>query len=108
MTIRKNPKQIIEEIAADCRKDMNDRLRSALQLLSEELYGRDVHFVLELIQNAEDNSYAPNEKERWISFTIEGDVITVRNNELGFEEKHVNALCNVGRSTKRERTLGYV
>lgn len=29
----------------------------ALQRLSAELYSRDTHFVLELVQNADDNKY---------------------------------------------------
>ncbi len=31
----------------------------ALQRLSAELYSRDTHFVLELVQNSDDNAYAP-------------------------------------------------
>ena len=33
-------------------------LGRAVALLSDALYSKDVHFLLELIQNAEDNSYA--------------------------------------------------
>jgi hypothetical protein len=30
------------------------------ELLSKELYSSDVHFVMELVQNAEDNEYPPS------------------------------------------------
>lgn len=36
----------------------NARLGRALQRLSVDLYRKDSHFVLELIQNADDNAYA--------------------------------------------------
>ena len=34
-----------------------ERQGRSLQRLSKELYSKDSHFVLELIQNADDNSY---------------------------------------------------
>ncbi|ETV63721.1 hypothetical protein H257_19347, partial [Aphanomyces astaci] len=37
-----------------------DRLERALQRLSAELYSTSTHFVLELLQNADDNAYAPH------------------------------------------------
>src|SRR5262245_45823714 len=37
---------------------MRSKLDRALKLLSTDLYAKDIHFVLELLQNAEDNSYA--------------------------------------------------
>ena len=42
---------------AELRQKMNDRLGRALHRLSQDLYSKDVHFVLELVQNADDNAY---------------------------------------------------
>jgi hypothetical protein len=41
------------------REVQNARMGRALQRLSAELYSRDTHFVLELVQNADDNAYPP-------------------------------------------------
>ena len=37
-----------------------ERQGRSLQRLSKDLYSKDTHFVLELIQNADDNSYPSN------------------------------------------------
>ncbi len=34
--------------------------------------------------------------------------VVVENNELGFKEEDVRALSNVGSSTKKDRSLGYI
>lgn len=36
-----------------------ERLGRSLDRLSRDLYSKDTHFVLELIQNADDNDYPP-------------------------------------------------
>ena len=38
----------------------------ALQRLSAELYSRDTHFVLELVQNADDNAYPSGVCFEWV------------------------------------------
>lgn len=85
-----------------------------LQRLSLELYSKDTHFVLELIQNADDNCYPeqfsqPNSKEvPSLKFVISNTTITVLNNETGFLEANVRALCDVGKSTKGAHRAGYI
>ena len=37
-----------------------ERLGRSLERLSKDLYSKDTHFVLELVQNADDNAYAPD------------------------------------------------
>jgi len=102
------PRDIIAKLTESKLAEMGESLRNALTLLSEQLYDRDVHFVMELIQNAEDNIYAPEVSDRFIEFTVGHDVIEVHNNEIGFSRRNVEALCAVGKSTKHERTLGYI
>jgi hypothetical protein len=65
-----------------------------------------MHFVLELIQNADDNIYANLIKPSLI-FLIEKDKITLFNNELGFKQTHINAICDVKASTKSNH-VGYI
>lgn len=85
-----------------------------LQRLSLELYSKDTHFVLELIQNADDNSYPdvfsqPNSKEvPSLKFVISNTTIAVLNNEIGFQEANIRALCDVGKSTKGAHRAGYI
>lgn len=81
-------------------------LHNALRLLSDDLYASQTHFVLELIQNADDNEYGPGLKP-CITFHIEPERIVVVNNELGFLEANVRALCQVGQSTKT-RKRGFI
>jgi hypothetical protein len=77
-------------------------LANALQLLSKELYAYDGHFILELIQNADDNKYDPD-VEPMIDIQVGPDAIIIRNNESGFTEANVQAICHVGESTKRDK-----
>jgi hypothetical protein len=65
------PKQIIEDIrkntygigletdqaAKGVIDSLKKSLNSALERLSVDLYSKETHFVLELIQNADDNQY---------------------------------------------------
>lgn len=82
-----------------------------LERLSIELYSRDTHFVLELVQNADDNSYPEDESVAALPslvFVLEKDKIVVLNNEVGFMEKNIRALCDVGKSTKGAHRYGYI
>ncbi|XP_072339919.1 uncharacterized protein [Scyliorhinus torazame] len=86
-----------------------NRLGRSLERLSTELYSKDTHFVLELIQNADDNSYPPsNHAPPSLLFVVERDRIILLNNECGFEEKNIRAICDVGCSTKGKHEYGYI
>ncbi|KAL4272173.1 hypothetical protein GQ457_13G017120 [Hibiscus cannabinus] len=82
------------------------RLGRALHCLSQELYSQDSHFLLELVQNADDNVYSENE-EPTLTFVLQESGIVVLNNELGFSAENIRALCDVGSSTKKGRS-GYI
>ncbi|XP_051958401.1 uncharacterized protein wu:fj29h11 isoform X1 [Xyrauchen texanus] len=84
------------------------RLGRSLERLSTELYSKDTHFVLELIQNADDNSYPDGGEQPALTFMVEKECITILNNECGFEEKNIRAICDVGRSTKGKHKYGYI
>ena len=88
-----------------------EREGRGLHRLSSELYARDTHFVLELVQNADDNSYpevccGPGFPS--IVFVLERDKIVVLNNEVGFIETNIRTLCDVGRSTKGAHRYGCI
>lgn len=90
-------------------------LKISIQHLSEGLYSKNIHFIFELIQNAEDNIY--DSKEPTLSFllkksdptgTINSDgALIVQNNEIGFSIENVEKICSIGQTTK-EKNQGYI
>jgi hypothetical protein len=108
--IRKNKYGIGLELTSEnefVMKSLKKEISSCLRALSNELYNKDMHFVLELIQNADDNQYSSTENPT-IIFLIENNSITLFNNELGFQQKNVEAICAVGASTKGKHKHGYI
>ncbi|KAH9313381.1 hypothetical protein KI387_028416, partial [Taxus chinensis] len=83
------------------------RLGRAMHCLSQELYSQDSHFLLELVQNADDNLY-PAYVEPTLAFVLRSTCVVVLNNELGFTAKDIKALCDVGNSTKKGSSAGYI
>ncbi|KAK2993282.1 hypothetical protein RJ640_022121 [Escallonia rubra] len=83
------------------------RLGRALHCLSQELYSQDSHFLLELVQNADDNTYLGNVEPTLTCILLEWGIV-VLNNELGFSAENIRALCDVGNSTKKGSTAGYI
>ncbi|XP_038709038.1 uncharacterized protein LOC120003946 [Tripterygium wilfordii] len=92
-------------------------LHQATKHLSAELYAKDVHFLMELIQNAEDNEYLEGVDpslefvltSRDITGTGAPATLLIFNNERGFSSKNIESICSVGRSTKKgNRKRGYI
>ncbi|XP_004292523.1 PREDICTED: uncharacterized protein LOC101312697 [Fragaria vesca subsp. vesca] len=88
-------------------KKHHARLGRALHCLSQELYSQDSHFLLELVQNADDNTY-PTCVEPTLTFILQDSGIVVLNNEQGFSAENIRALCDVGSSTKKGSNAGYI
>ena len=70
------------------------RLGRAIKRLSEELYSSHVHFVEELIQNADDNIYILGEKPS-LAIAVWDRCVVVYNNERGFREENVRGRNNI-------------
>jgi hypothetical protein len=111
-----SPKEVIEKIRKDKFKigdqadieEIKRDLDRALEKLSQDLNTKETHFVLELIQNAEDNKYHLSKSENpTLSFIIDNEKVVVQNNEKGFSEPDVRSLCAIGASTKSKQ-LGYI
>ncbi|EJD42158.1 hypothetical protein AURDEDRAFT_186148 [Auricularia subglabra TFB-10046 SS5] len=85
---------------------LKEKLEKSLQILSEELYSKPAHFVLELLQNADDNSYAPGTTPE-MRIVLRPSHMEIRCNETGFTAENVKAFCGIGQSTKRNQT-GYI
>nr|POE68285.1 hypothetical protein CFP56_26177 [Quercus suber] len=117
------PKEHIEEIRrtkfsiGGDHNPLIEDLHQAVKNLSAELYAKDVHFLMELIQNAEDNDYLEG-VDPSLEFVITSEDITatgapatllIFNNEKGFSSKNIDSICSVGRSTKKgNRKHGYI
>ncbi|CAF4848454.1 unnamed protein product [Rotaria sp. Silwood1] len=108
-------KQIRERLGVDNNLDtagksivnnLQGLIKRSLDKLSNDLYSEQGHFVLELIQNADDNQYS-SDCLPTLRFVISSDRILVCNNEIGFQPDHIEAICNVGRSTKGKHKQGY-
>ena len=88
-------------------ENLNKKVNSAIKRLAEQLYSKDFHFLLELIQNADDNMYPDGLDTPLLKFIIKENEIITCNNEIGFKKENISALCNVGNSTK-ENKQGYI
>lgn len=109
-SIRKEEFGIGMELEDEAQRLMTrhqERIGRSLKRLSEELYSKDTHFVLELIQNADDNEYSEG-VEPSLVFVVDRSEVVAMNNERGFSESNIRALCDVGRSTKGKHKSGYI
>ena len=99
-------------------KRLKDSLNHSIKTLAHDLYNKHTHFIFELIQNAEDNTY---EKQGtyppYISFQLtktdptctpgSNGALIIQNNEIGFNSDNVNAICAVGETSKKKEQ-GYI
>lgn len=75
--------------------------RNSLNILSDTTYEDRKHFLLELIQNADDASYDVKSPE--LTFFILEDGIELEYNEKGFTVEDVIAITGTGSSTKSSK-----
>ena len=117
------PKRVIEDIrkrrfgigldtsgsSADVLAHIKDNaeFKDDAARLVAEIHAEEPHFILELIQNAEDNEYDENVKPA-IKFIIEEHGLVLQNNESGFVDDDVRALCGIGETTKQDRQQGFI
>ncbi|WP_423600023.1 sacsin N-terminal ATP-binding-like domain-containing protein [Roseateles sp. MS654] len=90
--------QVPEHLREDVRH-LQTQFNNALKLLSEDLYSKKSHFVLELVQNADDNDYAKGVTPE-LTLDVKPDRLVLSNNEVGFNEDNISAICKVGASSK--------
>ncbi|KAE9405868.1 hypothetical protein BT96DRAFT_972297 [Gymnopus androsaceus JB14] len=83
--------------------------------LADRIYTKAAHFVLEFVQNADDNIYYPSvTSELTMDFDEDSGMLVVSTNEQGFKEEDVRSICDLGESTKKgsedsigEKGLGF-
>ncbi|RYO85206.1 hypothetical protein DL766_007003 [Monosporascus sp. MC13-8B] len=101
-TYAKMDEEMRREVAeAQFAKDT--MIGASIVTLAKNLYSKDVRFIFELLQNADDNHFSDATAlpvEPYVSFRVHEDRIVVECNEDGFSEDNLRALCNVGKSSK--------
>ena len=107
------PKQYVERIRREIESSKTARIWedsiNMLATISESIFSRSAHFILELLQNAEDSGAEYGTGLGNIEFSVSRERIKVTHNGASFIEKDVNAICGV-RSTKKpeQGTLGFL
>ncbi|KAK3253958.1 hypothetical protein CYMTET_36819 [Cymbomonas tetramitiformis] len=74
-------------------------LGRALSKLANDLYSSRSHFLMELVQNADDNTY-PSGSVPTLEVMLCRSSVCTYNNEVGFQDMEVHALCNLGRKCR--------
>lgn len=92
--------EIQDEATSSVLAIQQQRLERALKRLSDELYSENTHFVLELLQNADDNSYDMGIRAKGEFVLTSSNEVVFHNNERGFSSANIQAICDVGASTK--------
>lgn len=83
---------LIDTIRRRKEKERNADLEYLLKLISKELYGGEkTHYILELIQNADD------EEANGLSLTIYQDRVEVWNNGDAFTAEDVDNICSASK-----------
>ena len=77
--------------------------------ISKQLNEKSTHCLLELLQNADDNTYTGSTAPT-LNFVYKPGILRVECNEDGFMAKNVEAICDVHQSTKagENRSAGYI
>ncbi|CAG9982412.1 unnamed protein product [Clonostachys byssicola] len=110
MDSKSQAQKYIEEFARERQAEKKTRnvqdLERSVQKFANELYRSETHFLLELLQNADDNRYTKTSRP---SFSIEYRErgLRIDCNEDGFTEENVEAICSVGNSTKTTSSPGH-
>ena len=88
---------LITTIYAEKEREKSEDRDNLLKLTSKKLYGEKIHYVLEMIQNAED------EESTTITFVFKKSGVIVINNGRPFSEDDVRAICSVKTGSKRKK-----
>ncbi|KAK1512450.1 uncharacterized protein CCOS01_14690 [Colletotrichum costaricense] len=100
----------LRQIHPDLRREIEQALfskdlmiGSSVITLAKNLYSSKARFVFELLQNADDNTYAKASSlgsKPFVSFRVFPRKIVVECNEDGFTQENLEAICAVGQSSK--------
>lgn len=105
-------RKFVEKIFRDIEASRNARLWddaiNMLRTVSESVFARSAHFILELLQNAEDSGRDLHRVGE-IEFSISPSRVRVSHNGSPFTKENVDAICGVCSFKKPEEgTLGFL
>ncbi|KAK1753770.1 hypothetical protein QBC47DRAFT_303960 [Echria macrotheca] len=84
---------------------------SSVITLARDLYTSAARFIFELLQNAEDNDYseaiAHGEAPK-VTFSLYPNHVVLECNENGFNNVNLEAICDIGKSSKTAAREGYI
>ncbi|CAO2655016.1 Nn.00g117490.m01.CDS01 [Neocucurbitaria sp. VM-36] len=80
-------------------QELRENLAQALKAISKDLYTSQARFMMEVIQNADDNKYSDGETPT-VCITVFPEHVKVECNEKGFSRENIQALCRTARSSK--------
>ncbi|KAF3764390.1 hypothetical protein M406DRAFT_330736 [Cryphonectria parasitica EP155] len=102
--------QELDKISAKAREEIRQSYRSlanaaasSISTVAKNLYTSNARFVFELLQNAEDNHYTnarAQGHQPYVAFEVHEDRVIIECNEDGFNRDNLEAICNVGHSSK--------
>ena len=106
-------KEYVEQVRREIEASRESRLWkdsiNMLNTVSESVFSRSAHFILELLQNAEDAGPKSVTPAGEIEFSISPNRIKITHNGLPFAAANVDAICGVRSSKKPEEgTLGFL
>lgn len=94
-----------ERIRQDHKRDYGTRVSEYGKTFFEDMYAERNHFILELLQNAEDAIGRRGRSwngPRKVSFRLQEEELYVRHFGEPFNESDVRGICSIDRSTKRD------
>ncbi|KAL1631108.1 hypothetical protein SLS56_004496 [Neofusicoccum ribis] len=103
------PTKSIEELEerAPLVKSLRQGYGRLIKMIAEDIYSKDMRFIYELIQNADDNRYTriyADGQEPFLSFTLYPGHIIIDSNEDGFTKSDFQAMCTIRDSTKKDKS----
>ena len=111
--IEMNGRELIEEIRNSIEADKGRRLWvdtvRAVSLVSELVFTRSSHFVMEFIQNAEDAGMDGQPADGEMTIRVSQERVLITHNARPFNEDDVDAICGL-RTTKKPElgSIGYL
>lgn len=100
----------VRQIVVEALRKKDGMIASSVFTLARNLYSSTARFVFELLQNADDNRYTRAQQagqEPTVAFSIFHDRLVMECNEDGFTEANLQAICDIGKSSK-QGAQGYI
>ena len=83
-----------------CWHENKKTIVNSLRTLSSQIYSATARVVYELIQNADDCSFAEGGPLPSLHLECSDEALVCYHNELGFQPRDLYAMCQVGESSK--------